>query len=418
MNFKPWFFLSVALLLVVALSAPQLPAQTQTTGDIAGVVTDQSGGVVPQAKVALKDNAKGSTQDTSTNKEGVYRFYLLPPGTYTVSVSASSFQPVSHVVDVNTGQVATVDIQLSLATSSTTVTVTEAAPLIQSENGNVATTMSEQQVSEVPNPGNDLSYMAQTAPGVVMNTSGGFGNFAAFGIGATSNLFTIDGMDDNDPFLNLNNSGATNLLLGANEVQESTIVSTGYSAEYGSLAGANVNYVTKSGSNDFHGNAIYYWNGSAFNANDWFLNHAGDPKNFSNANQWAGSFGGPIKKDKAFFFFNTEGLRVVIPVSTAVAFPSQAFQNATIANLENNDGFPATSATVKFYQNLFSLYNNAKGAANAVPGAGPLSTDPLGCNGFAGLGPGVACSSFFQAADNNLTTEAQYSGRVDYNAGQ
>ena len=189
MNFKRWFFLSVALLLAVAFIAPQLPAQTQTTGDIAGVVTDQSGGVVPQAKVALKDNAKGSTQDTSTNKEGVYRFYLLPPGSYTVSVSASSFQPVSHVVDVNTGQVATVDIQLSVATSSTTVTVTEAAPLIQSENGNVATTMSEQQVSEVPNPGNDLSYIAQTAPGVVMNTSGGFGNFAAFGIGATFEPF-------------------------------------------------------------------------------------------------------------------------------------------------------------------------------------------------------------------------------------
>ncbi len=214
----------------------------------------------------------------------------------------------------------------------------------------------------------------------------------------------------------MNNSGATNLLLGANEIQESTIVSSGYSGEYGSLAGASVNYVTKSGSNEFHGNAIYYWNGSALNANDWFLNHAGDPKNFSNANQWAGSLGGPIKKDKLFFFFNTEGLRVIIPVSTAVAFPSQAFQNATIANLENKDGFPATSATVKFYQNLFSLYNNANGAAKAVPGAGPLSTDPLGCNGFTGLGPGVACSSFFQAADNNLTTEQQFSGRVDFNA--
>jgi hypothetical protein len=155
-------------------------------------------------------------------------------------------------------------------------------------------------------------------------------------------------MDDNDPFLNLNSSGATNLLLGSNEIQESTIVSSGYSAEFGSLAGANVSYVTKSGGNNFHGNAVYYWNGSALNANDWFLNNAGDPKNFSNANQWAASIGGPIKKDKLFFFFNTEGLRVIIPVSTAVAFPSQAFQTATIANLENNAGFPATSATVKF----------------------------------------------------------------------
>jgi hypothetical protein len=417
MNPKRLFLLSVLLLFVVSFSALRLPAQTQTTGEITGVVTDPSGAVVGKAKVTLQDNAKGSTQSAETNKEGVYRFQLLNPSQYTITVTSSGFQEAGTVVDVALGQVTSADVQLTIGSASQTVTVAgEAEPLIQTENGNVATTFSQQQLAAVPNPGNDLTAFIQSAPGVVMNTAGGLGNFSDHGVGAASNLFTLNGMDDNDPFLNLNNSGATNLLLGANEVQESTIVSTGYSAEYGSLAGANVNYVTKSGSNDFHGNAIYYWNGSAFNANDWFLNHAGDPKNFSNANQWAGSFGGPIKKDKAFFFFNTEGLRVVVPVSTAVAFPSQAFQTATIANLQNKDGFPANSATVAFYQNIFNLYNNAKGAANAVPGAGPLSTDPLGCNGFTGLGAGVACSSFFQAADNNLTHEQQFAGRIDYNA--
>jgi hypothetical protein len=417
MNPKRLFLLSVLLSFVVFFSALRLPAQTQTTGEITGVVVDPSGGVIANAKVTLKDNSKGSAQSTETNKEGVYHFQLLNPSSYTITVSSSGFQETATVVDVALGQVTSADIHLTIGSATQTVTVTgESEPLIQTENGNVATTFSQQQLAEVPNPGNDLTAFIQSAPGVVMNTAGGLGNFSDHGVGAASNLFTLNGMDDNDPFLNLNNSGATNLLLGANEVQESTIVSTGYSAEYGSLAGANVNYVTKSGSNDFHGNAIYYWNGSAFNANDWFLNHAGDPKNFSNANQWAGSFGGPIKKDKAFFFFNTEGLRVVVPVSTAVAFPSQAFQTATIANLENKDGFPANSTTVAFYQNIFNLYNNAKGAANAVPGAGPLSTDPLGCNGFTGLGPGVACSSFFQAADNNLTHEQQFAGRVDYNA--
>jgi hypothetical protein len=417
MNPKRLFLLSVLLLFVVSFSALRLPAQTQTTGEITGVVTDPSGAVVGKAKVTLQDNAKGSTQSAETNKEGVYRVQLLNPSQYTITVTSSGFQEAGTVVDVALGQVTSADVQLTIGSASQTVIVAgEAEPLIQTENGNVASTFSQQQLAAVPNPGNDLTAFIQSAPGVVMNTAGGLGNFSDHGVGAASNLFTLNGMDDNDPFLNLNNSGATNLLLGANEVQESTIVSTGYSAEYGSLAGANVNYVTKSGSNDFHGNAIYYWNGSAFNANDWFLNHAGDPKNFSNANQWAGSFGGPIKKDKAFFFFNTEGLRVVVPVSTAVAFPSQAFQTATIANLENKDGFPANSATVAFYQNIFNLYNNAKGAANAVPGAGPLSTDPLGCNGFTGLGAGVACSSFFQAADNNLTHEQQFAGRIDYNA--
>src|ERR1700723_3691136 len=416
MNLKRWVFLNFALLFAVAFSASGLSAQTQTTGEITGVVTDQSGAAVPSAKITLKDNSKGTTVTTETNKDGVYHFQLLLPSNYTVSATSSGFQEAKRTVNVELGQATSADIQLTIGSASVTVTVeAQNQPLLQTENGNVATTFNHQQPSETPNPGNDLTAIVQTAPGIVMNTAGGLGNFSDHGVGAASNLFTLDGMDDNDPFLNLNNSGATNLLLGANDVQESTIVSSGYSGEYGSLAGATVSYVTKSGSNDFHGNAVYYWNGSAFNANDWFLNHAGDPKNFSNANQWAASIGGPIKKDKLFFFFNTEGLRVIIPVSTAVAFPSQAFQTATIANLENNDGFTANSATVKFYQNIFSLYNNAKGAANAVNGAGFLSQDPLGCNGFTGLGPGVACSSFFQAADNNLTTEAQYAGRVDYN---
>src|SRR5580692_4415592 len=417
MNLKKWVLMNLALLLAVAVSALQLSAQTQTTGEITGVVTDQSGAAVPNAKITLKDDAKGTTTTTETNKDGVYHFQLLIPSNYTVSATSSGFQEVKRTVNVALGVVTSADIQLTIGSAAVTVTVeAQNQPLLQTENGNVATTFNQQQLSETPNPGNDLTAIVQTAPGVVMNTAGGLGNFSDHGVGAASNLFTLNGMDDNDPFLNLNSSGATNLLLGANEIQESTIVSSGYSAEFGSLAGANVSYVTKSGGNNFHGNAVYYWNGSALNANDWFLNNAGDPKNFSNANQWAASIGRPIKKDKLFFFFNTEGLPVIIPVSTAVAFPSQAFQTATIANLENKGGFPATSATVKFYQNLFSLYNNAKGAAKAVPGAGPLSPDPLGCNGFTGLGAGVACSSFFQAADNNLTTEALYSGRVDFNA--
>jgi hypothetical protein len=295
MNLKRWVFVSLALLLAAVFCAPKVPAQTQTTGEITGVVTDPSGALVAAAKVTLTDNAKGSTQTTATNKDGVYHFQLLNPSNYTVSVTSAGFQETKKLLTVALGQVTSGDIQLMIGPASQIVNVIgEAAPLLQTENGNVVTTFNQQQLSETPNPGNDLTAIVQTAPGVVMNTAGGLGNFSDHGVGAASNLFTLDGMDDNDPFLNLNNSGATNLLLGANDVQESTIVSSGYSGEYGSLAGATVSYVTKSGSNDFHGNAVYYWNGSALNANDWFLNNAGDPKNFSNANQWAASIGGPI----------------------------------------------------------------------------------------------------------------------------
>ena len=103
-----------------------------------------------------------------------------------------------------------------------------------------------------------------------MNTGSGYGNFSSFGVSATSNLFTLNGMYDNDPFLNLNNSGATNLLLGQNEVAEATVVTNGYSGQYGGFIGANVNYITKSGSNNWHGNANYFWNGRVMNANNYF----------------------------------------------------------------------------------------------------------------------------------------------------
>jgi len=406
MNFKNCIFFAAALLLA-AVFCPQSRAQTQTTGDVTGVVTDQSGAVVPDAKVSLKDNTKGATQDTQTGKDGVYHFYLLQPSNYTMTASATGFQSASRGLNVNVGQIATLNIQLAVAGASTTVTVTEAAPLIQTSDGNVASTINQQQISEIPNPGNDITFAAQLAAGSVMNTSsfGGLGNFSSFGVSATANLFTLDGMDDNDPFLNLNNSGATNLALGANEIQEATVVANGYTGQFGGLAGANVNYVTKSGGNSFHGNAIYYWNGSAFNTKDWFAGT--NPKTFSNANQWAGSLGGPIKKDKAFFFFNTEGVRVILPVQfNNTQVPSPSFEDATIANL-NNIGL---SASVPFYNQAFTVYNQA---------ASGKTTAPITC---AALGSAVvtadgSCALTFNSSATAFTHEYQVSGRVDYNVG-
>jgi hypothetical protein len=107
-------------------------------------------------------------------------------------------------------------------------------------------------------------------------------------------------MNENDPFLNLNNSGATNLMLGVNDVATASVVNNGYSGEYGELAGANVNFVTKSGSNNFHGNAEYFWNGRVLNANDWFNNNTGTPRSFDNANQWAASLADLLSRTRLF----------------------------------------------------------------------------------------------------------------------
>jgi len=439
MNWKRFFAVVFALLVVLSLGSTRLAAQTSTTGDIAGVVTDPSNAVVPDAKVSLKDNSKGNSQDTKTNKDGAFRFYLLAPGSYTLNVTASGFQITSRQVQAVVNQISTADIQLSLGASTQTVTVTEAAPLIQTENGDTASALSQQQVANVPNPGNDLSAIAQLAPGVVVNSQGGFGNVEAFGLPATSNLFTINGMDDNDPFLNLNNSGATNLLLGSNEMQEADVVTNGYSSSYGTFSGINVNYITKSGSNDFHGNAVYYWNGRAMNANTWFHKDSGEGRSFDNANQWAASFGGPIKKDKLFFFLNTEGLRVLIPVPSNVFIPTPAFETAIVQNLTNQ----GLTASIPFYcQNLagicpgvsavpgsgggiFNFYNGVKNQANAtqLAGGGCDNVTTFTGNGgapggvFTGFGAGNPCTVQILESPVNFAPEKQIAGRADWNIG-
>jgi len=400
---------------MVGVCSVRVAAQTATTGDITGTVTDPSGSVIPDAKTTLKSLEKGYVLETKTNALGVYRFTLSSPGSYAITVTASGFRTATRQAAVALGQVTTEDIKLELGAATQSVTVTEEPPLLQTENGNLATTVVGRQIQEVPNPGNDLTYIAQIAPGSVMNTQAGYGNFSSYGLPGNSNVFTINGMENQDPYLNLNNSGATNLMLGQNEILETSVVTNGYSGQYGGLAGANVNYVTKSGSNQFHGRAIYYWNGRTMNANNWFNNRDGAPRPFTNANQWGGEFGGPIKKDKLFFYFNTEGLRVLLPPSPQrLILPSAAFQAATIANL-NALGL---SASVPFYQNIFKLYNATPGISRAVRGNGD-PTDPTGCSGFTGpngLGTTVNCAiTFFSSPPGSLTHENLIAVRGDWN---
>ena len=406
---KPRLFFYLPLLVALILTTPiLLCAQSLTSGDVAGTIEDPSGAAVPGAHVNLLNKDTGSKQATITTSTGAYRFSLLNPGSYSLSVESPGFQATAQNVTVAVGQAATVNIRLEVASATQTVEVVAQPGVIETENGNVSTTISPEIVAGIPNPGNDLTYYVQTAPGATMNTQAGYGNSATFGISATSNLFTVDGMNENDPFLNLSNSGATNLLLGANDVQTATVVNNGYSGEYGNMAGANVNFVTKSGSNHFHGNAEYFWNGSVLNANDWFNNNTGTPRPFDNANQWAVSIGGPIVKDKTFFFVDTEGLRLLIPTAEPVNIPSTQFQTATLANLATN----GNSSEIPFYNQIFGIYNNANGAnraANSLPSGG--------CDGSITLAGGAPCALVFQSNIDNLTTEWLLTARVDQNIG-
>jgi hypothetical protein len=385
-------------------------AQTITTGELAGTVTDPSGAVVAGAAVQLKNLDEGSVSNAKTSSTGYYQFSYLRPGSYTVTITGSGFQSEQKNVTVALGASATVNFKLTLGSSTTTVEVSGAAAQIETEDANLTANFSAKQVELLPNPGNDLSAVALTSPGAVMNTGGGAmfggGNFEVNGLPATSNLFTIDGSNDNDPYFNVNNSGATNLSLGLNDIEESTVVSNGYSGAYGGLAGANVNYVTKSGSNAFHGNAIYWWNGDILNANNYFRNQSNglagsdvDPRPFVNANQFAGSIGGPIKKDKAFFFFDVEGLQLSIPSPQSLNVPTAAFEQA----ITGPNGYLATnglSNSVGFYNTIFGLYNGVSqaGAKQLASGVDPATITAQNPNGTPNGGGCFDISPSTQAA--------------------
>lgn len=153
---------------------------------------------------------------------GLYVFALLKPGDYTITVEKLGFSTSTTKVQVLLGQNQSVDIKLELGNSTTTVEVSAENTLLHTEDANITSNVSTRDVEKVPNPGGEITYVAQLQPGVQMNTSSGdgFGNFSAFGLPGTSNLFTINGNNYNDPYLNLDNSGSSNLLLGSNEVED------------------------------------------------------------------------------------------------------------------------------------------------------------------------------------------------------
>lgn len=405
----------VCVLLIAVSMALQAVGQSVVTGDAVGTVTDPSGAVVSGATVTLTSSDTGATQFVVTGANGFYRFALLKPGQYRLTVKQNGFKSTSQALLVSVGQIATSNVTLELGATSEVVEVTGAPPLIETENANLATTYSTNQLQQLPVPGGDITSYAYSAPGVTMNNASGYGNFSSYGLPSTSNLFTTNGSDNMYVYLNLNNTGASNLSLGANELDQISIVQNGYTAQYGRQAGAQMNATTKSGTNSFHGNASYWWNGSSLNANDWFSNNAGTPRPFANSNQWAASVGGPIVKNKLFFFADQEGLRFVLPGSSGNQYlPTPAFATFVQNNIAAN---PATAATLPWYQNVFKLYAGAPGASRATP-LTAADDSALGCGDFAGtagFGTSAACAMKFTSSQNNLNTEWLLTTRIDYN---
>jgi hypothetical protein len=263
------FCLLIVAPAALVLVSGALHAQTIISGDIAGTVTDPSGAVVPGATVTATDTATGTVKVVKAGDAGAYRVSLLQPGAYTLSVTDAGFKTTQLNVTVQVGQITSGNVKLSMAQASQMVEVeSSTVPLLQTENSDLSTTITMEQVQNLPNPGGDITYPVQTSQGVVMNTQGGNGSSSAFGLPATSNNFTLNGAEQNDPFLNLNNSGPSNLLLGLNDVEEVSVVANAFGAQYGSLGGIQENIISRSGGNRFHGNATCYWTNSDMNAND------------------------------------------------------------------------------------------------------------------------------------------------------
>jgi len=380
--------LALSILTFACISAATLPpmayAQSNISGDFVGTVTDASGAAVPNAEVTVTSNDRGEIKKVMTDRVGDFRVPLLSPGGYKVSVSAQGFDTATVVATISAGVNTPISIRLTVGQISTTVEVTSTSgELLHVEDAQISTSFDLQQIQALPNPGNDLTFVAQTTPGAVMNTQGGYGNFSTDGLPATSNTYTVNGGYEGDPYLNLNNSGATNLLLGNNDVDTVTVTTNSYDAAFGGLGGAQVNEISRSGGNKFHGNLVYWWNGRALNANSYFNKQLGSPRNFDNANQWAGAIGGPLKRDKIFGFIDTEGIRVIIPVRNIAYGPSPAFQSAILAgkgaasktyapygNLADN----GNSSEAALYQTIFGYYNSAKNFSSGHVDAGDPKT--------------------------------------------
>ncbi|MFZ0946816.1 MAG: carboxypeptidase-like regulatory domain-containing protein [Candidatus Sulfotelmatobacter sp.] len=410
--------LALILPVLISLFPSQARAQGETTSAIAGEVMDASDAVVPGAIVTVTNHETGLKRSAYTDNAGRFNFPQLKPGTYSVKVQAEGFEPQQNDnVSSGLGQKQIVNFTLKIARSNEVVEVHSEAPLINPADANTSTTLNAPALEDLPNPGGDLTYPLQFSPGALINTAGsgndfvggsnGYGNVEFNGLPALSNGYIVDGLETNDPLTNLNSGLSTNLVLGLNSISEVTVNTLSYSVDQGRYGASQINYVTKSGTNQFHGNLYELWNGSLLNAADYFTNATpGNHKPRSTVNHFGGSLGGPIVHDKLFFFFDSEWVRIALPIVTPTIVPNAAFQQYVLQQLPlgytdpvTGLSYPAAPQLVPFYQQMFSLYGDTSGTPTAL----------LGCPITAG------CANRQSVSHSSDDHEQVQTARVDYN---
>jgi len=406
----------IALTITAAIAPIAAFAQGETTSAIAGSVTDPAGEAIGGATVTIVSAENGLKRSVKTDDAGRFGFPQLKPGLYSVKAEADGFQArQNNSVPAGLGRKQTVDFQLNIASEHASVLVTEQAPQINPDNPNTSTTLAARALEDLPNPGGDLTYPLQFAAGALINTAGsgndfvgssnGYGNVEFNGLPSLSNGYIVDGLESNDPLTNLNSGLSTNLVLGLNSIAEVTVNTLSYAADQGRYGASQVNYVTKSGTNQFHGNLYELWNGARLNAADFFTDSTpGNRKPRSTVNHFGGSLGGPIRHDKLFFFFDSEWVRIALPIVTAATVPSTALQSYVLQQLP--------PAEAPFYRNLFSLYGNTAGTPLAILGC-PFNEDARPAAGNPPDGNG--CANRQSVSHSSDDREQVQTARIDYN---
>ena len=323
--------LALATLLISMGTAVSLSAQV-VGATLSGTITDASGAVVPNAEVSIKNSATGIIRAVSTNADGLYTAPNLLPGDYVVTTSAAGFAAVATNVTLTVGAQQVLNMSLHVGNVSEVVNVTDVAPTVNLTDASIGGLNDETTVRELPLNGRSWSDLATLQPGVYAlhtqpdPTSGdrynrGFGDQVSIsGARPQQNNYRLNGISINDP----TNGGPGSVLggnMGVDAISEFSVLTTNYSTEYGRASGGVINAITKSGTNNFHGDAYEFLRNSALDARNYFDLAKIPP---FRRNQFGASAGGPIRKDKTFIFGDYEGLRQFLSISQVDTVPSAA----------------------------------------------------------------------------------------------
>jgi len=356
-----------ALLILVSLCGVTGSASAQTTqGEIVGTARDAQGASVPGVAVSVTNTGTGLTRSSMTADNGTFRFPALPTGVYNLSADKTGFAKLLvNGVKVSVDETQTVDLAMAVASQTTSVTVESAAILVNTESQHLGEVINETQVTALPLNGRNFAQLALLNAGVAafgggggqQGGEGGISGYSSNGQRSSSNNFLVDGIDNNNY-----QGGAVSQLPSIDSIEEFQVQTSGYSAEYGRNSGSVINLVTKSGTNQFHGSLYEFLRNDVLDAQNFFAN--GQPE--LRLNQFGGTFGGPIQKDKTFFFGNYEGFRQVAGITRLTIVPTDAqklgiFQDAS----GNNVQLPLDPTAAKLLQ-LYPEPNTSQAGGNFV----------------------------------------------------